>query len=140
MSAPFSTRRLADVFAAIARRASGKLLGLLACEVAQEEKSGGEVGGRDRDRQSPLEAVAESLGERGELGRDTVGGEDQLRAVLVQRVEGVEELIGGPGLALEKLDVVDQEHVGAAIALLERVDAGSWSDETNSLVKHSAVV
>ena len=81
MSAPFSTRRLADVFAAIARRASGKLLGLLACEVAQEEV-GWRGRGRDRDRQSPLEAVAESLGE-GELGRDTVGGEDQLRAVLV---------------------------------------------------------
>ena len=41
------------------------------------------------------------------------------RARLVERVEGVEELLLGPHLLGEELDVVDQQHVGAAEALAE---------------------
>ena len=37
----------------------------------------------------------------------------------MQRVEGVEELLLGPRLALEELDVVDQQHVDVAEAGLE---------------------
>ena len=39
---------------------------------------------------------------------------------VVERVEGVEELLLRALLAGEKLDVVDQEQVDVAIALLER--------------------
>jgi hypothetical protein len=40
----------------------------------------------------------------------------------VKRVERVEELLLGLGLGGEKLDVVDQEDVRAAVARLEIVD------------------
>ena len=37
----------------------------------------------------------------------------------VELVEGVEELVLGPRLALEELDVVDQQRADLAVALLE---------------------
>ena len=46
---------------------------------------------------------------------EAVGGEHELRAGLVQRVEGVEELLLGLGLALEELDVVDEQDVDVAV-------------------------
>ena len=50
-----------------------------------------------------------------------VGGEDELRAGAVERVERVEELLLGAGLALQELDVVDEQHVGVPIRRLEGV-------------------
>ena len=47
----------------------------------------------------------------GDLLRRPVGGEDDLLAGLVQRIEGVEELLLGRFLALEEVDVVHQEEV-----------------------------
>ena len=64
------------------------------------------------------------VGEGRELARDAVGREDQLAARLVEGVEGVEELLLGGGLALEELDVVDQQHVEVAVAGLEGLGAG----------------
>ena len=55
-------------------------------------------------------------GEGRELAGDAVGREDQLAARLVEGVEGVEELLFGGALALEELDVVDQQHVDVAVA------------------------
>ena len=40
---------------------------------------------------------------------ETVGGEDDLLACLVQGVEGVEELLLGALLAGEELDIVDDQ-------------------------------
>ena len=37
----------------------------------------------------------------------------------MQSVEGVEELLLGLHLALQELDVIDQEHVNVAVAALE---------------------
>ena len=51
-----------------------------------------------------------------------VAGEHQLPAGVVERVEGVEELLLGLGLAGEELDVVDQEHVDVAVEALEAVE------------------
>ena len=45
------------------------------------------------------------------------------RRGLVEAVEGVEELLLDPLLVLEELDVVDEEDVVVAVALLEAVDA-----------------
>ena len=47
------------------------------------------------------------------------GGDDDLLVGVVERVEGVEELFLGAFLALEELDVVDQQHVDVAVAALE---------------------
>ena len=50
-----------------------------------------------------------------------VGGEHDLLVGVVEGVEGVEELLLGLGLALQELDVVDQQHVDVAVAPLEPV-------------------
>ena len=58
----------------------------------------------------------------GNLVRRAVAAEDDLLLRVVERVEGVEELGLRAFLAGEKLDVVDQQHVDAAIALAEIED------------------
>ena len=80
---------------------------------------GAQVGRLELDAQAPVEAVAQPLGEpRQRLGR-AVAGEHDLLAGGVQGVEGVDELLLGVLLALEHLDVVDQQRVELAIARLE---------------------
>ena len=54
------------------------------------------------------------------LGRP-VGGEHDLLVGVVEGVEGVEELLLRLDLALEELDVVDEQHVDVAVAALEAV-------------------
>ncbi len=67
----------------------------------------------------PLEARAQPVLEAVQLlGRD-VGGDHHLLVRVVERVEGVEELLHRLFLALEELDVVDEEHVDVAVAPLE---------------------
>ena len=89
--------------------------------LAQDRDPGLEVGRLDVGDQAPLEPVAQPVLERLEpLGR-AVGGQHDLLVGVVQRVEGVEELLLGLGLALQELDVVDQQHVDVAVAALEPV-------------------
>ena len=45
-----------------------------------------------------------------------VGGDDDLLGGVVERVEGVEELLLRLLLVLQELDVVDQQHVDVAVA------------------------
>ena len=54
-----------------------------------------------------------------------------LAAGLVERVEGVKELLLAARLALEELDVVDQQHVDVAEARLEVVEAAAASAARN---------
>ncbi len=56
------------------------------------------------------------------MGR-TVAADDDLLLRVVQRVEGVEELVLRAFLARDELDVVDEQHVDAAIARAEIEDA-----------------
>ncbi len=91
----------------------------LADEAAQDGEASCQVGRLDRDRQAPLEAVAQPRLEGRELAWNAVCGEDDLAAALVERVEGVEELVLGMALALEELDVVDEQHVEVSVATLE---------------------
>ncbi len=122
--APWSWRTLASM-----RRASSESTSPsvstpgLANETAQDGQPGREVGWLDGDRQAPLEAVAQAGLEVGELAGDAVGGEDHLAPAFVERVEGVEELVLGVALALEELDVVDEQHVEVAVAALEPLGA-----------------
>ena len=73
-----------------------------------------EVGLLDVGDHAPLEARDESGLEAGDLLRRPVGGEDDLLAGLVERVEGVEELFLGRFLPFEEVHVVDEEEVDVA--------------------------
>ena len=124
--APLSTRRLAEVLEASARRASGgRSSGCSRARLPRKTRrvarSGGSTGTvrphskRSRRRSTRPESSA----------GHAIGGQHELRAAFIEGVEGVEELVGGPRLAFEELDVVDQQHVRSAVALLEGVDAGA---------------
>ena len=69
-----------------------------------------------------------------DLLRRPVGGEDDLLAVLVDRVERVEELLLRPLLVGDELDVVDEEEVDPAVAGPEVVDA-ALLDARDELVR-----
>ena len=84
--------------------------------LAQDRAAGGEVGRADLGDEAGGEPLAQAVLERVEVARQAVGREHELRAGAVQLVEGVEELLLGADLALEELDVVDEQHVDAAIA------------------------
>jgi hypothetical protein len=77
--------------------------------------------GEVRD-QTPLEAAPEPLLERQDRLRRPIRAQDDLLAVLVDRVECVEELFLGPLLVGDELDVVDEEQVDPAVAGPELVD------------------
>ena len=89
--------------------------------LAQDRDARGEVGRLDGGDQAGLEALAQAVLEGAEVAREAVGGEHELAAEVVQRVEGVEELLLGLGLRREELDVVDEQDVGVAVAALEAV-------------------
>ena len=82
-------------------------------------------GGVDVGDEPGLEALAQALLDGHELAGQTVAGDDELAAGLVERVEGVEELLLGLRLAGEELDVVDQQHVGVAVGALEAAAASA---------------
>ena len=121
VSAPSSRRTLPGTRVAIVRRTSGSgswstaSLAKLHSSATRVRRSGGS----DLDGEPPLEAVAEALLEPLERARRAVAREHDLLAGGEQRVEGVDELLLGARLALEDLDVVDQEGIEPAIALLE---------------------
>ena len=89
--------------------------------LAQDREAGGGVGGADVGDEAGLEALAQAGLHVAEVAREAVGGEDDLGAGLVQRVEGVEELLLRADLGLEELDVVDEQDVDAAVGGLEGV-------------------
>ena len=80
--------------------------------------------------QPPAEPAAQPRFQVLQQLRRAIGGHHDLLLRVVQRVEGVEELFLGLFLALQELDVVDQQHVDVAIAppelgtlvLADRVD------------------
>ena len=81
-----------------------------------------EIGREDVGHQAGLEALAQALLDCYQLAREAVAGDHELPARVVQRVEGVEELLLGLGLAGQELDVVDQQDVGVAIGVLEALE------------------
>ena len=83
-----------------------------------------EIGG-----EAPLEPRAEGVAEAGHLRGHAVAADDDLLTGGVEVVEGVEELVLELLFAFEELDVVDEQHVGGAIALAELLDlAGERAD------------
>ncbi len=69
--------------------------------------------------QSPLKARAQAIFDLGQLLGRTITGDDDLTVGVMQRIEGVEELLLGALFSGEKLDVIDQQHVDAAEAIAE---------------------
>ena len=90
---------------------------------AQDGDAGLEVGRGQVGDEAPLEAAAQALLERDDLLGWPVAREDDLLAVLVDGVEGVEELLLGPLLVGDELDVIDEQQVDLAVARPEVVDA-----------------
>ena len=90
--------------------------------LAQDGDARAAVRRSDVGDQSALEALAQAVLERVEVARQAVGGQDELGAAFVEGVEGVEELLLGTGLALQELDVVDQQDVRGAVRILEPLD------------------
>src|SRR5680860_1056639 len=90
-----------------------------ASDVYKRQEAGGEIGRFDRDRQAPLETIAQPRLQGRELAGQPVCREDELAAALVESVEGVEELLFGVLLALQELDVVDKQDIEIAVAALE---------------------
>src|SRR5690625_4607698 len=94
---------------------------LLRCGLLAEDRDPGlEIGRLDVGDEPPLEAVAEPVLECLEPFGRAVGADDDLLVRVVQGVESVEELLLGLDLALEELDVVDEEYVDVAVTTLER--------------------
>jgi hypothetical protein len=89
--------------------------------LAEDRDARLEVGRLDVGDQAPLEPVAQPVLDVVELLGRPVGGEDDLLVGVVEGVEGVEELLLGLDLALEELDVVDEQHVDVSVAALEAV-------------------
>ena len=125
ISAPSSARMLESTRSAIRASASASTPrdAVLEHALAQDRQARAEVGRLDVAHQAGLEALAQPVLERGHVARQPVGGQHELGAGRVQRVERVEELLLGLGLALEELDVVDEQDVDAAVGGLEGVDA-----------------
>src|SRR3954454_7144338 len=101
------------------RRRIAKVQRALEGHSPQERGARADVGRAKLDGEPPAEAIAEPLREARQGFRRSVAGEDDLLAGGVQRVEGLNELLLRVLLALELLDVVDEEGVEPAVALLE---------------------
>ena len=102
--------------------------------LAQDRQAGGELGGLDVGDEAGLEALAQAVLERLEVAGWAVGGQHDLPSGVVEGVEGVEELLLGLRLALEELDVVDEQHVDLAKAGLE-ASASSAGERAEELVR-----
>src|SRR5205814_8702687 len=87
--------------------------------LAQDRHARVEVRWLELCDEAVLEPLLEARLENAELARLAVAGDDELRAGLVERVERMEELLFGPHLLGEELDVVDEQDVGAAEAFAE---------------------
>ena len=116
--APSSARTLSVTRSAIDLQCVlvGELDVVVMGSLAQDRQAGGELGRLDVGDEAGLEALAQPVLQRLEVCGRSIGGEHDLAPAVVQGVEGVEELLLGLGLALEELDVVDEQHVDVAEA------------------------
>ena len=85
----------------------------------QDGDLGFEIGRLNVGDKAPLEARAQTLFDFGELLGRAVGGDYDLLHVLVERVEGVEELFLRALLLRDELNVVDEQHIHGAEAIAE---------------------
>ena len=114
---------LPDVGVDVLRQQPRDVVGELAPAVlalALEDGHAGLVAGLlDLRDQAPLEARHQALLERGDLLGRAVGGQDDLLSGVVERVEGVEELLLRALLVGQDVDVVHHQHVHVAVLVAE---------------------
>ena len=91
--------------------------------LAEDRQACAHAGWVDVGDETGLEALAQAILQGLQVSWGSVRGEHQLGSGFVEGVEGVEELLLGAGLALEELDVVDEQDVHVAEARLEGVHA-----------------
>src|SRR5690606_13866937 len=101
--------------------------------LAQDGDARLQLGRLDVRDQPPLETVPQPVLQRHQLLGRPVAGQHDLLVGVVQRVEGVEELLLRRLLVRQELDVVDQEDVHLAVALAEAV-ALAVADGVDELV------
>ena len=103
---------LADVVGDVGRDVAEHLvrdIGSLPLRLLTEDREPGlELGRLDVGDQTPLEAVAEPVLERGDGSRRTIGGDNDLAAGSVEGVKRVEELLLEALLVLDELHVIDE--------------------------------
>ena len=109
IKAPSSARTLLSMRSAITCSASlvGELDAVVLGALAQDRQARGEIGRSDVGDESGGEALAQTVFECLQVVRRAVGAEHDLAPGIVQRVERVEQLLLGLGLALEELHVVE---------------------------------
>ena len=78
-----------------------------------------DIGRLQVGHQAPLKPRNQPLLEVLDLAGRTVAGQHDLLVRLVQRIEGVEELLLNPLFAGQELDVVNEQHVGLPVFLAE---------------------
>ena len=98
------------------RRVVGELETVVLGSLAQDRHARGQVRRLDVGHEPRLESLAQAVLERLQVAWRAVGGEHDLAPAVIQSIEGVEELLLGARLALEELDVVDEQHVDVAEA------------------------
>ena len=95
-----------------------------------------QIGCLDLGDQPPCEAAAQAILDARELRGELVGGEHDLFVGVVERVEGVKELVLRAVLVRKELDVVDDQHVGrrpvAGAELLHRAAAAMNASGSSS--------
>ena len=109
-----------NVLGYVVRQVEIQQLGL----ALDDGNAGLEIRRLDVGGQTPLKTGAQTLLQRFDLLRGTIGRDDDLPTVVVQRVEGVEKFLLRALLARKELDVVDQQHVRLAVGLAELLHRG----------------
>src|SRR5436305_3882291 len=80
-----------------------------------------EIGSLNVYQQAPFKPGAQSLDETGKLARSRVARNHQLLLVIVEFIEGVEELFLGPLFSCNDVDIVNEKDVGSSVmAVKER--------------------
>ena len=126
--------QLADVLLQVICNVLGHIVGQVKIEQLGFAFDDGDTGLKIRrlnvGGQAPLKPGAQTLLQRFDLLRRAVRRDDDLPAIVVQRVEGVEKLLLRALLAGQELDVVDEQHIRFAVFLTEllhrrRLDGGN---------------
>ncbi len=85
----------------------------------QNRNLGFQIGRLNVGDQSPLKARAEAIFDLGQFLRRTIAGDHDLTVGIVQRIEGVEELLLGALFSGKELNVIDQQHIYTAETIAE---------------------
>ena len=101
--------------------------------------AGLKIGRLDVGGQTPLKAGAQTLLQTLDFLGGAVGRDNDLPPVVVQGVEGVEELFLRGFLARQELDIVDQQHVRLPVFLAELLGRGGFYGGDDLVGKHLAV-